>query len=87
MNTNYRYVPEKAEVLLCLKDVPDKIYVKYKPAKGQRINQQMYKPKQALVKSVKARGIQLTAKDIAKIDTKPGRWWDKKVKSPPGTLF
>ncbi len=86
MNSDYRYIPENAEWLFCCIGVPDKLYVKYKPAKGQRISQQVYKPKQVLVKSVKAKGIQMSSKEIAKIDIKPGRWWDKKAKSPPGML-
>ncbi|MCF7957692.1 MAG: DNA topoisomerase IV subunit A [Phycisphaerae bacterium] len=87
MNSDYRYIPEKAEWLFCCLGTPEAIYVKYKPAKGQRISQQVYKPNQVLIKSVKAKGIQMTAKEIARIDTKPGRWWDKKMESPPGMLL
>ena len=38
------------------------------------------------VKGLKAKGKQLTAKAIAYMGTKPGRWWDKKTKSPKGVL-
>ena len=38
------------------------------------------------VKGIKAKGKQMTSKIIARIDTKTGRWWDKKLRSPKGIL-
>jgi len=87
MNRDYAYIPEKARLLICCLGTPEKLYVKYKPAKGLRILQQQFKPEQVLIKGVKAKGKQMTSKDIARIDTRPGRWWDKKVKSPKGLLL
>lgn len=86
MNRDYHYVPEKAKVLICCPGCPDDLYVKYKPAKGLRILQQHFKPKQVLVKGLKAKGKQMTSKAIAYMGTKPGRWWDKKIRSPKGVL-
>ena len=87
MNRDYAYIPEKARLLICCLGTPEKLYVKYKPAKGLRILQQQFKPEQVLIKGVKAKGKQMTSKDIARIDTHPGRWWDKKAKSPKGLLL
>ena len=33
-----------------------------------------------------AKGKQMTSKAIAHIDTKMGRWWDRKIRSPKGIL-
>jgi topoisomerase-4 subunit A len=87
MNRDYAYIPEKAKLLFCCIGTPDKLYVKYKPAKGLRILQQQFEPGQVLIKGVKAKGKQMTSKDIARIDTRPGRWWDKSVRSPKGLLL
>ena len=87
MNKEYRYVPESARLDFCCLGTPDELYVKYKPAKGLRILQQRFQPDQVLIKGVKAKGKQITAKSIAYIDEKPGRWWDKNIKSPKGLLL
>jgi topoisomerase-4 subunit A len=86
MNRDYHYVPEKAKVLICCPGCPDDLYIKYKPAKGLRILQQRFKPTEVTVKGLKAKGKQLTAKGIAYMGTKPGKWWDKAIKSPKGVL-
>jgi topoisomerase-4 subunit A len=87
MNRDYRYAPEGAEVPFFEQDAPEALYVKYKPAKNQRIRQQLFKPDEILVKGVKARGKRLTSKSIAYIDSTPGRWWDKNDESPQGVLL
>jgi topoisomerase-4 subunit A len=47
-NKDYRLAPEKpkSKILFLQEGCPDTIYVKFKPAKGQRINQQYYLPKE-----------------------------------------
>ena len=87
MNRDYKYIPEKADLLLCKLGTPDSVYVKYKQVKGLRIYQQEFKPEQVLIKGVKAKGKQMTSKSIARIDTRTGRWWDKKIHSPKGLLM
>ena len=86
MNRDYNYIPKDAEVQLCRLGTPESIYVKYKPVKGLRIHQQEFKPEQVLIKGLKAKGKLMTSKIIACIDTKAGRWWDKKLRSPKGIL-
>ncbi len=85
-NKEYRLAPEKSEVLLFEEDTPETVYVKYKPAKAQRIHQQMFTPGEVLVKGVSAKGIQMTSKDVAKIATKKPGWWDDNDNSPKGML-
>ncbi|MFC1794240.1 DNA gyrase subunit A, partial [Planctomycetota bacterium] len=86
MNRDYGYIPEKAELQLCKFGTPESIYVKYKSVKGLRIHQQEFKPEHVLIKGVKAKGIQMTSKIIDRIDTRTGRWWDKKLRSSKGLL-
>jgi len=85
-NKEYRLAPEKSEVLLFEEGVPEAVFVKYKPAKAQRIHQQMFTPGEVLVKGVAAKGIQMTSKDIAKIATKKPGWWDDNEATPKGVL-
>jgi hypothetical protein len=85
-NKEYRLAPEGSRILLFEEGVPDAIFVKYKPAKSQRIHQQMFTPFEVLVKGVSAKGIQMTSKNIARISSKKPGWWDEKEASPKGTF-
>ena len=85
-NKDYRLAPEKSSVLLFEEGTPDSVFVKYKPAKSQRIHQQEFTPSDVLVKGVSAKGIQMTSKDISRITTKKPSWWDDNEKSPKGML-
>ena len=76
MNRDYSILPEDGEVLFLREGTPDKLYVKYRPAKSQRIHQQCFTPADTPVKGVKARGNQLTSKAIARLDTAKPSWWD-----------
>jgi topoisomerase-4 subunit A len=75
MNREYSCTTDHAKVLVFADDDPQEIYVKYKPAKGQRIHQQLFSPGEIPVKGSKARGNQMTAKSIARIATSKPRWW------------
>ena len=85
-NKEYHLAPEDSKVLLFEEGVPEAVYVKYKPAKGQRIHQQVFTPSEVLVKGVSAKGIQMTSKDISKIATKTPGWWDDSESAPRGVL-
>jgi len=87
MNRDYRYAPEDANVLLFEIGTPDEVFVKYKPAKGQRIHQQVFHPADVALKGVKARGNQMTAKSIARLVTKKPSWWDEDRAGPKGVLL
>ena len=86
MNRDYAFIPEKAKLIFCSHGTPEKLYVKYKPAKGLRILQQQFTPEQVLIKGVKAKGKQMASKNIGRIESTQGRWWDKSIRSPKGIL-
>jgi len=85
-NKEYRLAPEGSNVLLFEEGVPEAVYVKYKPAKAQRIHQQVFSPSEVRVKGVSAKGIQMTSKDISKIATKKPGWWNDGEATPKGVL-
>ena len=85
-NKEYRLAPENSEVQLLQEGTPENIYLKYRPAKSQRISQQVFTPSEVLVKGVASRGIQMTSKAIAKIETHKPRWWEDDAESPKGVL-
>ncbi len=85
-NKDYRLCPEGAKILLLQTGLPDALYVKYKPAKSQRIHQQIFTPSELTIKGVSARGIQMTSKDIDKIATDKPRWWQDDADAPKGML-
>lgn len=78
LNKDYLCTPEESRVLLFDDSDPENIYVKYRPAKGQRIHQQVFAPGEVPVKGAKARGNRMTAKSVAAISTSRARWWDEK---------
>ncbi|MCQ2388230.1 MAG: DNA topoisomerase IV subunit A, partial [Kiritimatiellae bacterium] len=45
-NKEYRLAPAKSKMLLFQLDCPETLYVKYKPAKGQKIHQQYFLPQE-----------------------------------------
>lgn len=90
MNREY-YISqgEKSKLQLLIEGTPEAIYVKYNPAKGQRIHQQRFNPADIAVKGVKSRGNRMTTKSIKYIGHEPGRWWDHNDDSvtPDGVLL
>jgi topoisomerase IV subunit A len=76
MNKLYHCIPPKSKVLFFDADTPAELYIKYKPAPYQKINQQIAKPADLSVKGAKARGNQISIKDVSSINSKPPRGWD-----------
>ncbi len=76
LNKEYTCLPEKSKLLFFEADTPAELYIRYKPAPHQKINQQTCKPEEVAVKSVKAQGNQLTIKEIASVTSRPTRGWD-----------
>ncbi len=87
MNKDYRCAPEGAKVLLLAGDDPEEIYVRYAKEKRQRINQQVFHPRQLAVKNVKTRGMQMTVKTIRAIATRKPRNWDQDGGGPRGVFM
>jgi topoisomerase-4 subunit A len=87
LNKEYLFTSPESEVLLLDSSDPAEIYVKYKPAKGQRIHQQVFHPREMPVKGVKAQGNQMTAKAVSRIATSKPKWWDEDGGNPNGVLL
>jgi topoisomerase IV subunit A len=68
---------QKCKVLFFEPDTPETLYIRYKPAPHQKINQQTCTPSEVEVKGARTRGRQLTIKDVGAIGTKPPRGWDE----------
>jgi topoisomerase IV subunit A len=76
LNKLYHCIPPKSKVLFFELDTPAELYIKYKPAPYQKINQQTCNPSEVEVKGPKTRGRQISIKDVSSINSKPSRGWD-----------
>jgi topoisomerase-4 subunit A len=72
----YHCIPLKSKILFFEPGTPELLYIRYKPAAYQKINQQTCKPSEVEVKSPKTRGRQLSIKDVSSISSQPTRGWD-----------
>jgi topoisomerase-4 subunit A len=72
----YHCIPLKSRVLFFEPDTPEQLYIRYKPAPYQKINQQTCKPSELEVKGAKTRGRQVSIKDVSSINSQPSRGWD-----------
>ena len=79
MNKAYSCIPEKSRILFFAPDTPKILYIRYKPAPHQKINQQTCNPDEIEVKGPKTRGRQLSIKDISSVTAEPTRGWDEKA--------
>lgn len=87
MEKEYLCTPEGAKVLLLTDQPVAEVFVKYAPAKSQRIHQQVFRLDQIGVKGVKANGNRMTAKTITRLATEKPRWWDESQATPDGALL
>jgi topoisomerase-4 subunit A len=76
LNKEYFCIPEKSRILFFEPDTPEQIYIRYKAAPYQKINQQTCKPSELTVKGVKSRGNQVSIKEVAAVNSKPPRNWE-----------
>ncbi len=77
MNKAYLCIPDKSRILYFAPDTPKVLYVRYKPAPHQKINQQTCDPAKIEIKSPKTRGRQISIKDISSVTADPTRGWDE----------
>jgi topoisomerase IV subunit A len=77
LNKAYSCIPDKSRILYFAPETPKILYVRYKPAPHQKINQQTCDPNEIEVKSPKTRGRQLSIKDISSVTPDPTRGWDE----------
>jgi len=95
-NKDYRLAPEKSKVHFFEDGTPQQIWVKFKPAKNQRIHQQLFdlgdpdqsaeKPGLA-VRGASSRGNQMTSKSIARLSASKPSWWDDGEETAKGVLL
>ncbi len=76
LNKVYGCIPDKSRILFFAPDTPKLLYVRYKPAPHQKINQQTCEPAEIEVKSARTRGRQISIKDISSVTLEPTRGWD-----------
>ena len=76
LNKVYHCIPPKSKVLFFEPDTPAQLYIRYKPAPYQKINQQTCSPADMEVKGPKTRGRQISIKDVSSINSQPSRGWD-----------
>jgi topoisomerase IV subunit A len=72
----YHCIPPKSRILFFEPDTPAQLYIRYKPALYQKINQQTCSPAEVEVKGPKTRGRQISIKDVSSINSQPSRGWD-----------
>jgi topoisomerase-4 subunit A len=76
LNKVYHCIPPKARILCFEPDTPKELFIRYKPAPYQKINQQTCHPAEVEVKGPKTRGRQISLKEISSITSQPTRGWD-----------
>ncbi len=76
LDKEYFCIPPKSKLLFFEADTPAELFIRYKPAPYQKINQQTCKPGDVEVKGPKTRGRQISIKEVGAIGSKPPRGWD-----------
>jgi len=76
LNKEYFCIPPKSRILFIELDTPKELFIRYKPAPYQKINQQTCDPSEIEVKGPKTRGRQISIKEVASITSAPTRGWD-----------
>ena len=72
----YLCIPPKSRILFFEPGTPKELYIRYKPAPYQKINQQTCHPAEVEIKGAKTRGRQISIKDVSSITSQPTRGWD-----------
>jgi topoisomerase-4 subunit A len=72
----YHCIQPKSRILFFELGTPAELYIRYKPAPYQKINQQTCNPAEVEIKSPKTRGRQISIKDVSSINSQPSRGWD-----------
>jgi topoisomerase IV subunit A len=76
LNKVYHCIPPKSKILFFEPGTPAELFIRYKPAPYQKINQQTCNPSEIEVKGPKTRGRQISIKDVSSINSQPSRGWD-----------
>ena len=81
LNKDYLCTLPDARVHLLQEGTPETLYVKYRPAKNQRIHRQTFQPGTIPVKGAQARGNHMTSKSIERIATQQPAGWEDDVRT------
>lgn len=76
LNKEYFCIPPKSKLLYFEPGTPKELFIRYKAAPYQKVNQQTCDPSTVEVKGPKTRGRQISIKEVAAINSKPPRGWD-----------
>jgi len=76
LDKEYFCIPPKSRILFFDPGTPEQLFIRYKAAPYQKINQQTCLPSQVDVKGPKTRGRQISIKEVAAINSKPPRGWE-----------
>lgn len=76
LNKDYRLAPPKSKILLLTDGCPEKVYMKFRRVKNQRVHQAFFDPREVTLRGASARGIQMTTKSISCISSSHPAWWD-----------
>ncbi len=76
LDKDYHCIPPKSRILFFEPGTPKELYIRYKPAPYQKINQQTCHPAEVEIKGAKTRGRQISIKDVSSITSQPTRGWD-----------
>jgi topoisomerase IV subunit A len=76
LDKDYECIPEKGRVLFLEPETPPQLYIRFKPAPYQKINQQTCNPAEVEVKGAKTRGRQISIKEVSSVTREPTRGWD-----------
>ncbi|HEU0009424.1 MAG TPA: DNA topoisomerase IV subunit A [Verrucomicrobiae bacterium] len=79
LNKEYFCIPPKSRILFVETDTPKELFIRYKPAPYQKINQQTCNPAEIEVKGPKTRGRQISIKEVSSITSAPTRGWDSEA--------
>jgi topoisomerase-4 subunit A len=76
LDKEYFCIPPKSRILFFEPGTPEQLFIRYKTAPYQKINQQTCQPAQVDVKGPKTRGRQISIKEVAAINSRPPRGWE-----------
>ena len=75
-NKNYRIAPVGAKILLLQEGCPERLYMKFKRVKNQRVHQAFFEPQKVAVRGAGTLGVILTTKAIEKMSSERPSWWE-----------
>lgn len=86
-NKEYRLAPEKSRTLFFSDEPVEKLWVKYKPAPRQRVNQQIFEMETYAIRGAKSKGNQLSSKKIHNAWGHQPRGWSDEDLDPDAELL